>query len=188
MIIKRKNFSDTKNQEPVKKERFASIKKGINYAKTHTFKETATAAGKGIGKYVKKNPDEAVVLTGSYTIPGVLAAKLLKTGKKKEAALVGSIAAFPIGEGYIAAKKGIQVAIKKNNEVKSKQKQFSSREKVPSDIAKEGKKSGVIQKDKNGVWRIISYKTNPPEFWDAHYDTREDAEKALDAYHANKGK
>lgn len=67
-------------------------------------------------------------------------------------------------------------------------KQFSSREKVPSDIAKEGKKSGVIQKDKNGVWRIISYKTNPPEFWDAHYDTREDAEKALDAYHANKGK
>ena len=69
-----------------------------------------------------------------------------------------------------------------------KRKLYSQREKVPSDIAKEGKKSGVIQKDKNGVWRIISYKTNPPEFWDAHYDTREDAEKALDAYHANKGK
>lgn len=60
------------------------------------------------------------------------------------------------------------------------------REKVPSDIAAEGKKSGVVQKDKNGVWRIISYKTNPPEFWDAHYDSKEDAEKALSAYHANK--
>lgn len=60
------------------------------------------------------------------------------------------------------------------------------REKVPSDIAEEGKKSGVIQKDKNGSWRIISYKTNPPEFWDAHYDSKEDAEKALSAYHANK--
>ena len=67
-----------------------------------------------------------------------------------------------------------------------KRKLYSQREKVPSDIAKEGKKSGVVQKDKNGKWRIISYKTNPPEFWDAHYDTKEDAEKALDAYHANK--
>lgn len=65
-------------------------------------------------------------------------------------------------------------------------KMFSSREKVPSDIAKEGKKSGVVQKDKNGDWRIISYKTNPPEFWNAHYNSKEDAEKALSAYHANK--
>ena len=65
-------------------------------------------------------------------------------------------------------------------------KMFSSREKVPSDIAKEGKKSGVVQKDKNGNWRIISYKTNPPEFWNAHYNSKEDAEKALSAYHANK--
>lgn len=64
-------------------------------------------------------------------------------------------------------------------------KMFSSREKVPSDIAKEGKKSGVIQKDKNGDWRIISYKTNPPEFWDAHFKTKGDARKALFAYHAN---
>ena len=38
------------------------------------------------------------------------------------------------------------------------------REKVPSDIAAEGKKSGVVQKDKNGAWRIISYMTSPPDF------------------------
>lgn len=60
------------------------------------------------------------------------------------------------------------------------------REKVPADIAKRGREEGVIQKDDNGDWRIISYKTNPPEYWDAHYETRSDAEKALDAYHANK--
>ena len=67
-----------------------------------------------------------------------------------------------------------------------KRKLYSQREKVPSDIAKEGKKSGVIQKDKKGKWRIISYKTNPPEFWNAHYDSKSDAEDALSAYHANK--
>lgn len=60
------------------------------------------------------------------------------------------------------------------------------REKVPADIAKEGKKSGVVQKDKNGVWRIISYKTNPPEFWNAHYDSKKEAESALAGYHASK--
>ena len=85
-------------------------------------------------------------------------------------------------EKFCGIKRGIQAVIKKR-----KEKQFSTREKVPSDIAKAGRKSGVIQKDRSGKWRIISYKTSPPEFWDAHYDTREDAEKALAAYHAEKG-
>ena len=70
--------------------------------------------------------------------------------------------------------------------MKIKRKLYSDREKVPSDIAKKGRKSGVVQKDKKGVWRIISYKTNPPEFWDAHYDSKSDAEDAQSAYHANK--
>ena len=67
-----------------------------------------------------------------------------------------------------------------------KRKLYSSREKVPSDIAKKGRESGVVQKDRSGEWRIISYKTNPPEFWNAHYDSKKDAEDALSAYHANK--
>ena len=123
MIIKRKLYSDVKNQEPVKKERFAKIKQGINYAKTHTFKETATAAGKGIGRYAKNNPDEFIVLGSSYAIPGVLAAKLKKAGKTKMAGLVLSTAALPIGEGYIAAKKGIQATIKKKKENKNDNKE-----------------------------------------------------------------
>lgn len=60
------------------------------------------------------------------------------------------------------------------------------REKVPADIAKKGKEEGVIQKDNKGCWRIISYKKSQPEFWDAHYKTKSDAEAALGAYHANK--
>ena len=67
-----------------------------------------------------------------------------------------------------------------------RQKNYSGREKVPQAIAEKERKSGVVQKDSNGVWRIISLKTSPAEYWDAHYDTREDAEKALAAYHANK--
>ena len=67
-----------------------------------------------------------------------------------------------------------------------RQKNYSGREKVPQAIAEKARKSGVVQKDSNGVWRIISLKTSPSEYWDAHYDTREDAEKALAAYHANK--
>jgi hypothetical protein len=67
-----------------------------------------------------------------------------------------------------------------------RKKVFSDREKVPPSIAKEGLRSGVIQKDSKNRWRIISYKTNPPEFWNATYDTKSDAEDALSAYHANK--
>ena len=116
MVIRRKLYSgdnNVKNQEPVKKERFAKIKQGINYAKTHTFKETATAAGKEVGNYIKKNPDEALVLAGSYTVPAIVASKLKKAGKTKMAALALSTAALPLGEGYIAAKKGIQAVIRK---------------------------------------------------------------------------
>ena len=67
-----------------------------------------------------------------------------------------------------------------------RQKQFSGREKVNKETAEKGKKEGVIQKKPNGKWGIISYKTNPPEFWSADYDTKESAEKALAAYHARK--
>ena len=69
---------------------------------------------------------------------------------------------------------------------RKKRKVFSEREIVPRDIAQKARKEGVVQQDRNGDWRIISFKQNPPEFWDAHYDSKEDAEKALGAYHAQK--
>jgi len=65
-------------------------------------------------------------------------------------------------------------------------KEFSEdREVVPDYIAKEVDENGVIVKYKDS-WRIVSKKQKPYEFWDAHYDTKEDAEDALAAYHANK--
>lgn len=69
------------------------------------------------------------------------------------------------------------------------QKQYSKqdREVVPADIVKKVKDGGgVIQKDHNGDWRIVSMKTNPPTFWDAHYDSKALASKALGGYFANK--
>lgn len=73
-------------------------------------------------------------------------------------------------------------------------KKFSKqdREIVPVDIVKKVKDGGgVIQKDHNGDWRIISMKTKTnksgkPEFWDARYDSKESAQKALGGYFANK--
>lgn len=57
---------------------------------------------------------------------------------------------------------------------------------VPKDIAEKGKKDGVVQKDEAGNWRIISYKTNPPTFWNSKYETKSNAEAALRGYQANK--
>ena len=65
-------------------------------------------------------------------------------------------------------------------------KKEDNREIVPSDIAEKGKKEGVIQKDKNGNWRIISFRAKPPRFWDAKYETKAKAEAALKAYQANR--
>lgn len=73
--------------------------------------------------------------------------------------------------------------------LRNRQKQFSKkddREIVDKETAERGRKEGVIQKKPNGKWGIISYKANPPRWWSANYDTREDSEKALAAYHSSK--
>ena len=43
---------------------------------------------------------------------------------------------------------------------------------------------GCIEKDKSDNWRIISNKTG--KYWPQHYDSKENAEDALKAYHAAK--
>ena len=47
--------------------------------------------------------------------------------------------------------------------------------------AKSAGKSGCVTHE-GGSWRVISNKTG--KLWDAHYDSRSDAEAALRAYHA----
>jgi len=44
---------------------------------------------------------------------------------------------------------------------------------------------GCIGKKPNGKWGVMSNKTG--KWWDADYDTKEDAEDALKAYHVQKG-
>ena len=54
------------------------------------------------------------------------------------------------------------------------------REKVPDSILKKSMEDGVIQKDENGVWRIINRQKGV--YWNSHYKTKEDALKSLRAY------
>lgn len=76
------------------------------------------------------------------------------------------------------------------------QKEYSKqdREIVPADIVKKVKDGGgVIQKDHNGDWRIISMKTKTnksgkPEYWSSRYSSKEEASKALGGYFVNKKK
>lgn len=112
IIIKRKVYSSVVNN------RTAGPAQPTNISESR-FKKLA----KKVGNYAKKNPDEFAVLGASYGIPFALGARYAKTGNLKKVALVSSIAAFPIGEGYIAAKKGIQAISRrkkeKNSETKS---------------------------------------------------------------------
>lgn len=79
-------------------------------------KRKLESAGKKAAEYVKKHPDEAVVLGASNIVPGVVAAKLAKAGKTKQAAIAGSIAALPVGGAYVTGK----VAVRKWNEKRKK--------------------------------------------------------------------
>lgn len=61
---------------------------------------------------------------------------------------------------------------------------FSEREKVPDDIMEKVEKSGVVQQDREGRWRIINKKKR--EFWNQIYSSKERGQAALAAYHANR--
>lgn len=100
-------------------------------------------------------------------------------------------------KGTKAEKKVNKILTKSAKEMKeAAQKEYSKqdREVVPADIVKKVKDGGgVIQKDHNGDWRIISMKTKTnksgmPEFWSGHYSSKEEASKALSGYFVNKKK
>lgn len=65
------------------------------------------------------------------------------------------------------------------------EKKFSdAREPVPEDILEKAKKSGVVQKDKDGNWRIINI--DGKVFWQAKYKSKEAAERVLQSYKMGK--
>ncbi len=63
-------------------------------------------------------------------------------------------------------------------------KSFAEREKVPDDIMEKVERTGVIQQDREGRWRIINKKKR--EFWSQVYPSKERSKAALAAFHANR--
>ena len=55
-----------------------------------------------------------------------------------------------------------------------------NRERVPDDLLEESYRSGVVQRDSNGNWRIINRQSKV--FWKPKYDSKQKAENALKAY------
>ena len=63
------------------------------------------------------------------------------------------------------------------------------REAVPKKIVKKAKKSGVVQKDQNGNWRIINMNSpQGPVYWKPVYKSKESAENCLRAYQSGQWK
>lgn len=89
--------------------------KSLKHSVTHP-KETAVK----LGKYIKENPDEAVMVIGSNVVPGAIAAKKAKEGDAKGAAMWTAAAAAPIGESYVIGKKGIKALLKKSKSMSDK--------------------------------------------------------------------
>lgn len=60
------------------------------------------------------------------------------------------------------------------------------RQEVPDKIVKKAKKSGVVQKDSEGNWRIINMHGpgGKPVYWKPKYKSREAAENVLKSYHS----
>lgn len=117
--------------------------------------------------------------------------KLNKLGRETEREIKDAV------KGTKAEKKVGSILKRSGKEMKeAAQKSYSKqdREVVPADIVKKVKDGGgVIQKDHNGDWRIISMKTKTnksgmPEFWSGHYSSKEEASKALSGYFVNKKK
>jgi len=98
-------------------------------------------------------------------------------------------------EGTKAEKEVNRILNKSAEEMKEAARYYSKqdREVVPDDIAEKAKKEGVIQKDKDGYWRIISLKTKTnksgkAEYWPQKSQNRKDMEDLLKAYQSNKHK
>ena len=94
-------------------------------------------------------------------------------------------------KGTEAEEKVNKILDKSEKEMREVNFSKTSREVVPGDIVKKVKDGGgVIQKDHNGDWRIISMKTKTnksrkPEFWPQKGSTKAEMKKILQAYQSN---
>lgn len=59
-----------------------------------------------------------------------------------------------------------------------------TREDVPQDILDKAYRTGVVQQDREGRWRIVSRQKK--KYWTPKYESKEKAQNALKAYQASK--
>ena len=154
------------------------------------------ARKEGIKKWTKKwaKPIGGVALgtaavgTGAYLLHKHNKKKKQEEAKKR---IIGEKTDKDV-KGTEAEEKVNKILDKSGKEMREVNFSKTSREIVPGDIVKKVKDGGgVIQKDHNGDWRIISMKTKTnksrkPEFWPQKGSTKAEMKKILQAYQSNR--
>ena len=143
---------------------------------------------------ISKETAQLIKKTSKGTGAEEITDKIINKSKENELSKLGEKTDKKIRKavsGTEAEKKVEKILNKSAKEMKEKQFSKQIREVVPQDIVEKVKKSGVIQKDHKGHWRIISMKTKTnksgkPEFWSGHYNSKKDARSALGNYWKNK--
>lgn len=116
MLIKR--FSEEDNSKSFKDkamEKLTTMKNSVvnagkfvrDYHKEHGTHETIRAGVRASGNYIKKHPDEAAVMVGSYTVLPWMTNKILTKAVKNpklRTSIAGATALLPVGSAYIAWK------------------------------------------------------------------------------------
>ena len=152
-------------------------------------KQLKNIASFGETKKQRKNIiKNSIKNTAALGISSGIVGRLLGKSAGKYALAGTAVGTGLSGLGYLHHKRNAKLAKEELKKREEKEKTYSSKENreiVPPEIIKKVKSGeGVIHKYR-GSWRIVSMKTNPPTFWNAHYETREKAEAGLRAWAAN---
>ena len=90
------------------------------YAKNKEKVDSALKDPKGttkkVGKFIKDNPEDAVIYGSSYAIPGYM---MKKVHSKKAKAIWGGIAAAPLGSAGVIARHTLKGRKKENEDLKN---------------------------------------------------------------------
>lgn len=191
IILRNKQFSNQGELNKLGKETDKDIRKAVE----------GTKAEEKVDKILDKSAEEMKETAKKEPTSEELFNKWKKSGDDKDAyefmnAWVKDTYVPARKEGkFVDTSREAQEAANRYYKNNIEQKNYSKqdREVVPDDIAEKAKKDGVIQKDKNGDWRIISLKTKTnksgkAEYWPQKSKNREDMVKILQSYQVNKHK
>lgn len=190
IILRNKQFSNQEELNKLGKETDKDIRKAVEGTKAEEkVDKILDKSAEGMKEAAKKEPTSEELFD-----------KWKKSGDDKDAyefmnAWVKDTYVPARKEGkFVDTSREAQEAANRYYKNNIEQKNYSKqdREVVPDDIVEKVKNGGgVIQKDHNGDWRIISMKTKTnksgkPEYWSGHYSSKKDASAALGNYWKNK--